>query len=87
MKTPKKNGLEFYTTRTPKNTLPPKRGEKIKWKIDYRWRIYRNGRIIAASTQGYSRMRWAVLNVHSICTLLTHDKIRAAVITFNHRKK
>lgn len=81
----KKNGLEFYTTRKPKNALPIKRGEKIKWIIDYRWRIRRNGRIIAASTQGYSRMRWCVINTHSICAMLTQANIHKAVLEFNKR--
>lgn len=40
--------------------------EIYKSKNEFRWRIYRQGRIIAASTEGYKRLAGVVKNLESI---------------------
>lgn len=69
-KTTKKNGLEFY--------------QPIAWdKSDneYRWRIYRNGRIIAASSEGYKNFKGAENNLRSIISILVPYTIENKTVT------
>lgn len=73
MKTPKKNGLEFY-----------KQGKQ------FRWRIRKQGRIIDASTQGYSRLtQGAARNYLSSrgYTAKAQQEISKALANYKNKKK
>lgn len=58
---PNRNGLEFYSEKDLRSV-----SGRIKNKTQYRWRIYKQGRIIAASTEGYSRLIGAQHSVLSV---------------------
>lgn len=78
-RTPKKNGLFFYFT------FVKRKGRVIK---EYRWHIYKQGRVIDASTQGYNKFANAVKNVRSIKdTLEVEFCIIDAVNKFKTKKK
>lgn len=91
---PKKNGLEFYDLMVPSYTTK-RAGKKIAvYKKEYGWRIYKQGRIIAGSTEGYSRLRGAENNIISINQSLigyVHpymmDKIRRAIANYKNSLK
>lgn len=61
--------IEFYTTK--RNKYNPFVGTKV----DYRWRVTAdNGRIIGASTQGYSNLEDCVYNAQSVgLSLMEHN--------------
>lgn len=95
-KTPKKNGLEFYSAMFPSgDALTRKRKLVQLYKKEYRWRIYKQGRIIAASSEGYSRLQGAANNIKSIVNEFTNAAndalikrtIDAAIANFKNKKK
>lgn len=83
MKKTKKNGLEFY-----------KDEDAVVYAQRYRWRIYRQGIIIGASSEGYSSLRGVVNNVKSIMMLgaigvsyRVDNVIKEAISNYKNRKK
>jgi len=86
MKTPKKNGLEVYQTIMPPLKHEIRKGKKVAvYTRKLRWRIYCQGRIIAASTEGYKRMRELRGNLESVCDLLSNVTISNAIADFKSK--
>lgn len=76
-KTTKKNGLYFY-----RQKKYPKGVNDTLAKInEYRWHIYRNGRIIAASSEGYKNFKGAENNLRSIISILVPYTIENKTVT------
>lgn len=91
---PKKNSLEFYSNLIPGKTVRKGNKSVSLCKREYRWRIMRKGRVIAASTEGYSRLAGAENNVISIVQYLVGfahqnamQEIKSAATLFKSRKK
>lgn len=51
----------------------------------FRWRIRRNGRIIAASTEGYSRLAKIESNLRSINSMTTFLNVRESIERYKSR--
>ncbi len=94
-KTPKKNGLSFYSVMTPSGKPVRCRGKLTQmYKKEFRWRIYRNGRIIAASSESYKTLNHAAKNVLSIAGMICYQDPRMsyrshvdkAIVDFKSKK-
>lgn len=86
-KQPKKNGLEIYTSLVPTKRIIWKGGVKYRFYAkEIRFRIYRQGRIIAASTEGYKRIKEVADNLFSVEEILTYSRIEKAISDFKAKK-
>lgn len=66
---------------------PKKNGLEIyKSKGEIRWRIYRQGRIIAASSEGYQRLRELKSNLSSVVVSIYKATIEDAVHNLKAKK-